>query len=517
MFHTNDFKFQNNFEFSVDFLSLPMVTEILNDPDDKRKVCKRSGIDLTVNDFQSLKPGVWLNGEVIETFLKETASSIDMDVDVFSTYLTSVIAEQDGVARAARTFRKQLSKLQGKKMILFPIFLKKERHWALAVKYLGCNELFYYDSLMYRPTAILNKVISVLSSAGIDVSEINYVVDAPKQDNGIDCGVFTCATGYCLLKGKELSYHQGMIHNFRHFIVANLLEEKVDIPNVNRFREPYIFPELLEDNEDSLDCDDDEAPNNLVEDHQKNESEDVNKLRKELIYLNIAPKGCMKDNNHASKIIQPLQVKTSQVDPSVTDTKVSGLQESLSNLYLKGSHRMKVDDNELIKLRKGDEAFIDVDMDGNEFTQNMFSNWRRSLKLSEILRLLGSDAWNIIENEAHVNPKLFLSWINKVSPDPTARGPTNFSFGSKDNYDIVKGIMERIYSPMVIKDPHLTYRQEHQKRRRQRKSQRKTPYQVFLYFFQLCFFFSFVWWPVLHNLRLFQRNNERKNHTKSFL
>ena len=88
MFNTNDFKFQNDIEFSVDFLSMPTVTEILNDPDVKRKVCMRSGIDLrlTVNDFQSLKPGVWLNGEVIENFLKETASSINMDLDVFSIY-----------------------------------------------------------------------------------------------------------------------------------------------------------------------------------------------------------------------------------------------------------------------------------------------------------------------------------------------------------------------------------------------------------------------------------------------
>ncbi len=466
---TNSIKFPSNDDYLVvDYLTMEKISTVLNKKNVLEIVCKKSGIQLQVRDLLTLKPLEKLNGEVIECFLKETASTVEMEVDIFSTFLSTVIMREDGVEAAKKTFRKQLSKLEGKKIILFPIHLAAKDHWTLAVKYSNCNVLFYYDSLFLdEPKEMLDRIVEVLQSSKIDVSSTKYVKDGPRQLNGVDCGMFLCCTGYHLLKEMNLNYHQGMILKFRNFVLAKLLEDKSDIPipNVNIFREPYIFQELFEidDEDDVVDekvCDDvsvDDA------DHETSEDPGVCTVRNKMESLKMVDE-CSNNNTNTAKI----QMKSI---PVMAEANVGFVQKGFSNLCLKDPvmKRMKVTEIELMKLREGQEPFVDVDGDGNEFTQNLFNDWRRSLKLREILSMLDVNAWEIIENEAKLNPNLILGWINKVSVIPKDRSPRHFSFGSKINYQKIKAIMEKIYYPMKIQDPHLNFHQAHQKRRRQRK------------------------------------------------
>ena len=466
---TNPINFPSNDDLSIDYLTMEKISTVLNKKNVLEKVCKKSGIELQVRDLLTLKPMEKLNGEIIECFLKETASTVEVEVDIFSTFFSTVIMREDGVAAAKKTFRKQLSKLESKKIILFPIHYAKKDPWTLAVKYSSSDILFYYDSLfMEEPKEMLDKIIEVLQSSKIDVSGTRYVEDAPKQLNGVDCGMFVCCTGYHLLKEENLTYHQGMILEYRKFVLARLLDDRADmqIPNVNRFREPFLFSELFEIDDDDDVVDAEEIGDDVIvddADHETSEDPGVCTVRNKMESLNMVDE-CSNNNNITTKI--PMKSI-----PVVNEVVIGCVQNGFSNLCLKDPvmKRMKVTEIELMKLREGQEPFVDVDVDGNEFTQNLFNDWRRSLKLREILTILGGNAWDIIENEAKSNPNLILGWINKVSVIPKDRSPRHFSFGSKINYQKIKAIMEKIYYPMKIQDPHLTFHHAHQKRRRQRR------------------------------------------------
>jgi Ulp1 family protease len=53
-------------------------------------------------------------------------------------------------------------------------------------------------------------------------------VNTPQQDNGFDCGMFTCANADCIMRGQPLAYAKHQLNGFREHIALALI--KTEIP-----------------------------------------------------------------------------------------------------------------------------------------------------------------------------------------------------------------------------------------------------------------------------------------------
>ena len=58
--------------------------------DPNKSIIKQSGILLKAYDFQTLEGSRWVNGEIVETYIKEVASLTSKKVEVITTYISAL-------------------------------------------------------------------------------------------------------------------------------------------------------------------------------------------------------------------------------------------------------------------------------------------------------------------------------------------------------------------------------------------------------------------------------------------
>ena len=94
------------------------------------------------------------------------------------------------------------------KLVLIPIN-QCERHWLLVAVLLRCKKVVIYDSLDNNAYVQICETISKFLSNYSKIHACDYltsqwslsfVLDIPKQQNNIDCGVYTCIYAIALAK-----------------------------------------------------------------------------------------------------------------------------------------------------------------------------------------------------------------------------------------------------------------------------------------------------------------------------
>ncbi|XP_075516303.1 ubiquitin-like-specific protease ESD4 isoform X1 [Primulina tabacum] len=166
-----------------------------------------SNIDITGEKFQCLRPGGWLNDEVINLYVELLKEREKRETQKFlkchffnSFFYKKLIAGGGYNFQSVRrwtTIKKLGYSLLDCDKIFVPIH--KTNHWCLAVINKKDEKFQYLDSLKGGD----NKVIKMLaryyvdevkdkSGEDIDVSswEEEFVEDLPEQENGYDCGMF---------------------------------------------------------------------------------------------------------------------------------------------------------------------------------------------------------------------------------------------------------------------------------------------------------------------------------------
>lgn len=166
-----------------------------------RKFC----IDKIV--YNTVKSGGKLNDNVIDFALfKEYdtwCNSFQSKVALFSSFFWSNLKgvnkfkatkseKRDKKLKQATKFEKNIDNLSTKKYIIFPMCQYK--HWTLAIINNCDNLIFIIDStqkseFFYRDEFKDIKLwLNYIANSDADYT--NYVPEAPKQQNGVDCGVF---------------------------------------------------------------------------------------------------------------------------------------------------------------------------------------------------------------------------------------------------------------------------------------------------------------------------------------
>ena len=205
------------------------------------------------SSFQTLRPGVWLNDEVIHAYfvllqkreysLACTDRGRDRSHFFKSFFFTKLFDEGDTNAYKYNNVRSWSNRVQGKDIfsldkMIFACNVNRT-HWTCVVIFMKEKRIQYYDSLRgdgYKYSKGLLKYLKDewkrKKSTGHLPDESRWKIVGnksgnPSQTNGFDCGVFTCMYADFLSMGNPLLFDQQHIRQCRHRIALSLLKGEI--------------------------------------------------------------------------------------------------------------------------------------------------------------------------------------------------------------------------------------------------------------------------------------------------
>ena len=238
------------------------------------RVCAALGdASVTHRDVQCLRPGEWLNDEVVNFFGallndrdrrwhaplvgdNDSSSSADTATAttttttttlphcfVFSTFFYTALTTQRRYNYArVRKWTKSVDVFRYDKLLV-PVNLGV--HWCLAVVALRERQFEYYDSLQdpRRESADQRLCVACLRQwladewadkrpAGVprpDVAAWRDVMHPaiPRQQNGHDCGVFACTFAECITRGARFDFDQRDMKTVRALMVYEIYTRRL--------------------------------------------------------------------------------------------------------------------------------------------------------------------------------------------------------------------------------------------------------------------------------------------------
>lgn len=207
---------------------------------------KNSNIDITGILLQCLKPGKWLNDEVINVYLellkeRETREPKKfLKCHFFNTFFYKKLksGKTNYNYQSVRRWTSQRKLGYGLfecDKIFVPIH--KEVHWCLAVINKKDKKFQYLDSLMGRDNQVLQILaryyvdeVKDKNGEDIDVSswEMEFVEELPEQQNGYDCGMFMIKYADFYSRNIGLCFGQEHMAYFRLRTAKEILRLKAE-------------------------------------------------------------------------------------------------------------------------------------------------------------------------------------------------------------------------------------------------------------------------------------------------
>ncbi|CDK25636.1 unnamed protein product [Kuraishia capsulata CBS 1993] len=202
---------------------LQMVNRFWTSRDENTVVSKNFGVTVKVVDFLRLRNGRWLNDTIMDFYfammVDRSRSSQETrplpKMFAFTTHFYTTLASR-GYTSVARWAKKKKVDVTDLDYVFVPVNVGTS-HWTLAVinNKKQCYE--YYDSLGASNPSVFNNLAGYMvdestrihGSASADYhSWKGFNMKTPQQQNGFDCGVFTCTVGEYLSRGKPLTFSQ---------------------------------------------------------------------------------------------------------------------------------------------------------------------------------------------------------------------------------------------------------------------------------------------------------------------
>ncbi|KAL1543079.1 Ulp1 peptidase [Salvia divinorum] len=205
-----------------------------------------SGIDISGEKLQCLRPRAWLNDEVINVYfelLKEREKRVPekfLKCHFFNTFFYKKLMSSRGGYNFQSVRRWTTQKKLGYSLlecdkIFVPIH--QEIHWCLAVINKKDKKFQYLDPLGGRDSQVLNALAKyfedeVKDKCGKDINlnswEKEFVTELPEQLNGFDCGMFMIKYADFYSRDIGLCFSQENMPYFRQRTTMELLKLRAD-------------------------------------------------------------------------------------------------------------------------------------------------------------------------------------------------------------------------------------------------------------------------------------------------
>ncbi|XP_059280693.1 ubiquitin-like-specific protease ESD4 [Lycium ferocissimum] len=215
----------------------------------RRKVLvthENSNIDITGEMLQCLRPGAWLNDEVINVYLEllkereKREPKKFLKCHFFNTFFYKKLISGKGGYNYQPVKRWTSQRKLGYCLfecdkIFVPIH--KQIHWCLAVINKKDEKFQYLDSLGGRDHQVLKVLaryfvdeVKDKSGKHIDVSswKQEFVEDLPEQENGYDCGMFMLKYADFYSRDIGLCFNQEHMPYFRSRTAKEILRLKAE-------------------------------------------------------------------------------------------------------------------------------------------------------------------------------------------------------------------------------------------------------------------------------------------------
>ncbi|CAG0889235.1 unnamed protein product [Cyprideis torosa] len=203
-------------------------------------------IPIKKKDLQTLRDGAWLNDEVINFFFNmiqerssqggEQKENVQNGCPLPSVYVTNTFFYTTLKNKGYGLVRRWTKKVDifAKDFVLIPVHLGM--HWTLAVLDMQKKVIRYYDSLLSDNSTCLNLLLDYLEQELKDkkkevLDKAQWVMESPKdipaQQNGYDCGMFTCRFAETLSRRGKIIFNQEDMPYFRKRTVYEILKKTI--------------------------------------------------------------------------------------------------------------------------------------------------------------------------------------------------------------------------------------------------------------------------------------------------
>jgi len=232
-----------------------IVKEAIHGFGHDQKIIAQVGADSVQRaSMRTLKPGMWLNDEIIHYFylmlakrdeeLCKNDPSRKRSHFFKSFFITKLLNEGNASCDGKyeyRNVKRWSKKVPGKDIfdldkILFPINMGN-MHWICAAIFMKKKRIEIFDSMGGKGNTYLDALFNYIQDEHIakkntplpDADAWELVPtrgDTPRQRNGYDCGVFTCMFADFLSKDTALVFNQDHINQCRERIALSIMKGK---------------------------------------------------------------------------------------------------------------------------------------------------------------------------------------------------------------------------------------------------------------------------------------------------
>jgi hypothetical protein len=221
--------------------------------------------DITINKetIIKLRPGVWLNDEIVNFYMKMLQKRDDDLVEkypsrdpsyYFNSFFIAKLLDEGGYKYKNVKNWSERAKINIFKMnkIFFPVNISNN-HWTMAVIYMKKKQICYYDSFHETGERYLKGLLHYIVDEGNKLLKKKYIEDdeakqlnlpvdriewslipfgenSPIQRNGLDCGVFSIMCADFLSDDLPLLYDKKDMIFFRLKICAAIMNGSLDYP-----------------------------------------------------------------------------------------------------------------------------------------------------------------------------------------------------------------------------------------------------------------------------------------------
>ena len=208
-------------------------------------LCELLNVPVYRRDMRKLKPGEWLNDEVVNYYFKMLLARANDEGDpnrpkchVTNTQFYPKLAETDkGYCYAnVRRWTKKVD-IFSKDLVIIPIHCHGN-HWTLALINFSRKRLEYFDPLFGSAGEVLRNLRKYVQDESKDKSQKPYDMSEwreiahrdgmPRQQNGYDCGVFMCVTADYVSQGAILDFSQKDMPLFRRRMAFQMVRQSLD-------------------------------------------------------------------------------------------------------------------------------------------------------------------------------------------------------------------------------------------------------------------------------------------------
>jgi Ulp1 family protease len=218
------------------------VREILRGSTTSQQVLiDKFNIDMTREKFSCLRPGTWLNDEIINFYMQLLQEKDDNFVTqqkksktshYFNSFFYTKLLENGQYQYSnVKRWTKKFDIFQ-KSKIFIPINLHNT-HWTMLVIYMEKKEIHYYDSMSGSGKVYLQSALKWIQDEAkekkneiINTNEwklIDRESHVPQQRNGYDCGMFSIYCADYVTDDLPLEYNQDEMGENRIRVGAAIL------------------------------------------------------------------------------------------------------------------------------------------------------------------------------------------------------------------------------------------------------------------------------------------------------